>query len=148
MLDVTCFNIPVTLTPANSTNIPLFPGPSLAVVCAKCCTKGGVEATYPDDITDVVNPKFRVDLQDIEVYIELDVIVSDKNKFEIPLLSFLPNLKNLELGGSRAGLFIDLLLVFEISGKADLHGGFYVKIPKGSFFEIDISEDAKTTQEL
>ncbi|MBE3049975.1 hypothetical protein IMZ48_47240 [Candidatus Bathyarchaeota archaeon] len=128
--------------------MPRFNGPSITVVCAKCCTKGGVEATYPDNLTDVVNPKFRVDLQDIEAYIELDVIVSDKTQFEIPLLPFLPGITSLDLGGSRGGLSIDLVLVFQISGKADLHGGFYLKTPKGSFFEIDITKDAKTSQEL
>lgn len=74
--------------------------------------------------------------------------MSDSNQFTIPLLPFLPGLTSINLPGIRAGLFIDLLLVFEISGEADLSGGFYLKIPKGSFFEIDISEDADTSQEL
>ena len=137
-----------TLTLHNSTNIPLFPGPSVAVNCVKCCSKGGVEATFPGDLEDVVNPKFRVDLQDIEVYVEVDVILSDSNTFSIPLLPFLPGLTGIELPALKAGLFIDLLLVFQISGEADIRGGFYVKIPQGSFFEIDISEDADTSQDL
>lgn len=136
------------LTFTNSTEIPLFPGPSLAVNCVTCCSKGGVEATFPGDFQDVLNPKFRIDLQDIEVYVEVDVIVSDSNVFSIPLLPFLPGLTGIDLPGLKAGLFIDLLLVFQISGEADLRGGFYVKIPSGSFFEIDISEGAETSQEL
>lgn len=137
-----------TNTFINSTAIPGFPGPSLEVVCANCCSKGGVKATYPGDLEDIINPKFRIDLEDIEVYVELDVVVSDSNQFSIPLLPFLPGLTGIELPGIKAGLFVDLLLVFQISGKADLSGGFYIKIPKGSFFEIDISEDADTSQEL
>ena len=136
------------LTQPNSSLIPFYAGPSLAVVCAKCCSKGAVEATFPSDLEDIVNPKFRVDLAGVEVYVEVDVIVSDSNQFVVPLLPFLPGLTNINLPGLRAGLFIDLLLVRGVSGAADVRGGFYVKIPDGAFFEIDISEDGDTTQEL
>lgn len=137
-----------SLTRANSSLIPTYKGPSLAVVCAKCCSKGAVEATFPSELKDIVNPKFRVDLAGVEVYVEVDVIVSDSNQFVVPLLPFLPGLTNINLPGLRAGLFIDLLLVLGVSGAADVRGGFYVKIPDGAFFEIDISEDGDTTQEL
>ena len=137
-----------SLTQTNSSLIPVYASPSLAVICAKCCSKGSVEATFPSDLDDIVNPKFRVDLSGVEVYAEVDVIVSDSNQFVVPLLPFLPGLTNINLPGLRAGLFIDLLLVFEVSGEADIGGGFYVKIPDGAFFEIDISEDGDTTQDL
>lgn len=137
-----------SLTQPTSSLIPFYSGPSIDVVCANCCSKGSAEATFPSDFDDILNPKFRVDLTGVEVYVEVDVIVSDSNQFVVPLLPFLPGLTNIELPGLRAGLFIDLLLVFQVSGGVDIRGGFYVKIPDGTFFEIDISEDGDTTQEL
>ncbi|SPO03300.1 uncharacterized protein DNG_05982 [Cephalotrichum gorgonifer] len=132
----------------NSSDIPLFPGPSIAVVCAKCCSSGSVEATFPSDLTDIVNPKFRVDLRDIEVFVEVDVVVAGGNTFQIPLLPLLPGITNLQFPGFRGGLFVDLLLVFQISAEVDLRGGFYVKIPEGSFFEIDIDDEGFTSQDF
>ncbi|CAI4217163.1 unnamed protein product [Parascedosporium putredinis] len=104
----------------NSSDITLFPGPSIEVVCRNCCSKGSVDATFPSDLTDIVNPKFRIDLTGVEALVELDV----------------------------AGLFVDLVLQFELSGEVDMSGGFYFKIPDGSFFEIDITEEGLHSEDF
>lgn len=132
----------------NSSDITLFTGPSIEVVCTRCCSKGSVEATFPSDLNDIVNPKFRIDLVGVEALVELDVVVSAQSNFQVPLLKLPPGLTNIELPGFKAGLFIDLVLLFELSAEVDLSGGFYLKIPDGSFFEIDITAEGLHSEDL
>ena len=137
-----------SLTRARSSDIVLFPGPSIEVICKKCCSKGSVEATFPSDLQDIVNPKFRIDLVGVEALVELDVVVSSQSSFQIPFFKLPPGVANIQLPGFSAGLFIDLVLKFELSAEVDLSGGFYLKIPDGSFFEIDITEDGLHSEDL
>lgn len=107
-----------------------------------------MEATFPSDLNDIVNPKFRIDLVGVEALVELDVVVSAQSNFQVPLLKLPPGLANIELPGFKAGLFIDLVLLFELSAEVDLSGGFYLKIPDGSFFEIDITAEGLHSEDL
>ena len=80
---------------------------------------------------------------------ELDVVVAAEFSFEIPLFKLPPfGPTGIDIPGFKAGLFVDLVLLFELSASVDLSGGFYMKIPDGSFFEIDISAEGAHSEQL
>jgi hypothetical protein len=135
----------------SSDDIPFFPGPSVQVSCRRCCSKGNIDAIFPSSLDDILNPKFRIELKGVEVVVELDVVVSSSFTFEIPLFK-LPKLPfgptGIAIPGFSAGLNVDVVLIFELSAAVDLSGGFYIKIPDGSFFEIDVNAGAAHNEKL
>ncbi|KAK3692661.1 hypothetical protein B0T22DRAFT_21626 [Podospora appendiculata] len=107
---------------------------SLSVTCINCWTKGVVTAKLSEDI---VKPSVRLDFTGVEAYVDVGVDVSDGAVYAVNLFSSETPL-GLGFPGLSVGLVFYVDLVFSLTAKIDLEGGFYVKLADDAFLEASI----------
>jgi hypothetical protein len=108
---------------------------SLELTCVECWTSGTVTAKLTTE--DIIKPVVRLEFNEVEAYIDLDLKASASATYAVTLFST-ESPVGLGLPDLDVGLVFSLDLVFSVSAFVDLQGGFYVKLANDAYLDTDL----------